>query len=207
MQEYIEDHKNFLISNNHKLNFNIFLLLTLVTPIILIGGLSYSNNPPNWWHSISSAYYCNTRYLFVTIMSIIATILFSSKKVLYSIAGTCVLGLILFPTYEATLGIPTSTKVGIFNLPIILSGSIHVFINAILLVCILTILYEYVRQTKKYICLLLFLPILVSIIIIFTETSMHENGNWSYHWLTIIAEWLLFQTTGVIFLKICKNYK
>ena len=200
MQENIKRIKDCLSSNKF-INYSLFIILSFLTPVTLVGGLFGKYNPPNWWHSISAAYYCNTKYLFIFLMSVISILLICEKDFIYTIAGVSTAGLLFFPTYEKTLGISESLKVGILKMPLVDSGTVHIIFNTALLVCTLVLLIDYIIKSKAYLSLLLFLPIIVSMTLVIIETKLHNGGNWSFHWSTIISEGILFQTSGLIFLK------
>ena len=182
----------------------ISILITILTPLLLSVGLFGNNNPIGWWHSISASYYCNTKYIFLTTMSIIALLLFYLRKVQYIIAGINIFGILSFPTYEFPLGIPEDLKVGLFKIPLKMSGNIHCLFNLALFVTIIGIVIIYIIEYKKYLDLLLLVPMAIGITLIAIETGLHNNGDWSFHWITIIAEWMLFQSVGVFFYKLSK---
>ncbi len=198
MQASLETNK--VISLEKLNNLILFILVSSLTPLLLLYGL-FGNNPSNWWHSISAAYYCNTSEAFITMMAFISYFLIISKSPLYKLAGICIACITIFPTYESTLGFSINYRVGIFQLPIKQSGDLHLFFNFLLLIIILIILIKTVLESKDFRILLFLIPILSSIIMIVIENCLHNKGNWSLHWTTIISEWVLFQTTAFIFLK------
>lgn len=197
MQESIKTNKNLLV-NRYILNIILFTLISFLTPSLLLVGL-LGNNPTNWWQSISAAYYCNTKQLYIVFMGSIAMFLLFFDNIIYNLSGLTIIGILLFPTYEEPLNISKSSLVGIFKLPIEVSGTIHIIFNFILLLFIIALVIKTVKDSKNYKLLLLALPIFCSVLLILIETCLHTQGNWSFHWSTIISEWMLFQTAGLIF--------
>lgn len=205
MQENFKKIKSMLGSDS---DIVLFILITLLVPVSLTLGLFGANNPKNWWQSVSAAYYCGpSKLFFIVDLFLIAFFMSMRPTIVEKLTTIPILGILLFPTYEKTLGLDSMMPVGIFNLPMEISGNIHIIFNAIVVVLIITIIILGYTSTNDIKYIFLCIPIFIGMIMIIIENIFHAHGNWSLHWTTIIAEWLIFQASALVFLVKNKHFR
>lgn len=103
------------------------MVLALAPLSILFGLIGINTNPEGWWYSISSTYYANSQMIMMFIISV-SSFFFCTyagydwrDRIVNLMSGVGLLGILLFPCYIEGI----SSNVGLFNLPIGLSGTIH----------------------------------------------------------------------------------
>lgn len=106
------------------------MILALAPLSILFGLIGWKYNPEGWWHSISDTYYANSQMVMAFIISV-SSFFFCTyagydwrDRVVNLMSGIGLLGLLLFPCHNEGLA-AVGARVGLFNLPIELSGIIH----------------------------------------------------------------------------------
>ena len=106
------------------------MILALAPLSILFGLIGWKYNPEGWWHSISDTYYANSQMIMAFIISV-SSFFFCTyagydwrDRVVNLMSGIGLLGLLLFPCHNEGLA-AVGARVGLFNLPIELSGIIH----------------------------------------------------------------------------------
>ena len=106
------------------------MILALSPLSILFGLIGWKYNPDGWWHSISDTYYANSQMVMAFIISV-SSFFFCTyagydwrDRVVNLMSGIGLLGLLLFPCHNEGLA-AVGARVGLFNLPIELSGIIH----------------------------------------------------------------------------------
>lgn len=107
----------------------IGVFVLLLAPLsVLFGLIGAKYNPAGWWHSISDTYYSNSSIIMVSIVAI-ASFFFCTyagydwrDRVINLISGLGFFGLLVFPCGTEALA---GTRVGLFCLPIEISGPIH----------------------------------------------------------------------------------
>jgi hypothetical protein len=103
------------------------MALALAPLSILFGLIGINTNPEGWWYSISSTYYANSKMIMMFIISV-SSFFFCTyagydwrDRVVNLMSGVGFLGILLFPCLIEGI----NSNVGLFNLPIELSGTIH----------------------------------------------------------------------------------
>lgn len=106
------------------------MILALAPLSILFGLIGWKYNPEGWWYSISDTYYANSQMIMAFIISV-SSFFFCTyagydwrDRVVNLMSGVGLLGLLLFPCHNEGLA-AVGARVGLFNLPIELSGIIH----------------------------------------------------------------------------------
>ena len=106
------------------------MILALAPLSILFGLIGWKYNPEGWWHSISDTYYANSQMVMAFIISV-SSFFFCTyagydwrDRVVNLMSGIGLLGLLLFPCHNEGFA-AVGARVGLFNLPIELSGIIH----------------------------------------------------------------------------------
>lgn len=106
------------------------MVLALAPLSVLFGLIGLDYNPNGWWYSISDTYYANSKMIMAFIISV-SSFFFCTyagydwrDRVVNLMSGIGLLGLLLFPCHNEGFA-ATGARVGLFNLPIELSGIIH----------------------------------------------------------------------------------
>lgn len=106
------------------------MVLALAPLSVLFGLIGLDYNPNGWWYSISDTYYANSKMIMAFIISV-SSFFFCTyagydwrDRVVNLMSGIGLLGLLLFPCYNKGLA-AVGARVGLFNLPIEISGPIH----------------------------------------------------------------------------------
>lgn len=105
------------------------VLVLLLAPLsVLFGLIGFGTNPAGWWYSISDTYYSNSMIIMVSIISI-SSFFFCTyggydwkDRVVNLMSGIGLAVLLLFPCGNEGM---EGNLVGLFNLPINVSGVIH----------------------------------------------------------------------------------
>lgn len=105
------------------------ILVLLLAPLsVLLGLFGLSANPDGWWYSISDTFYASSKVVMIGIISVSAYFFCTYKgyswkdRVVNLMSGIGLFGLLLFPCKNEGLA---GATVGLFNLPIAISGGIH----------------------------------------------------------------------------------
>lgn len=132
--------------NKDHLNFQrkvLGILCALLAPsCMLLGLFGKTTNPPMWYDSISATYYANSKIcmiglLFTTAVFFLTYKGYDSKDTeLAWVQGISALGIIVFPCFNP--GVPD--HVGLFQLPINISNSIHLSFASILFLSFATMI-------------------------------------------------------------------
>ena len=108
------------------------MIIALAPLSILFGLIGWKYNPDGWWHSISDTYYANSQMIMAFIISV-SSFFFCTyagydwrDRVVNLMSGIGLLGLLLFPCYNEGVA-AAGARVGLFNLPIELSGTFHFY--------------------------------------------------------------------------------
>ncbi len=106
----------------------IGVMVILLTPLsVLFGLFGYATNPPEWWYSISSTYYANSKAIMISIITIAAFFFCTYKgydwkdRVVNLMSGIGLALLLVFPCK----GGYTEQASNLFNVPVSVSGAIH----------------------------------------------------------------------------------
>ena len=104
------------------------ILCALLAPSSLLFGLfGWKYNLPNWYFSVSSTYYANSKIFMIGLLSATSIFFFAYKgydwkdRICSLVQAISAIGLVVFPC--ATVGIPDN--VGLFCLPVSISNTIH----------------------------------------------------------------------------------
>ena len=115
------------------------LSILLVPASLLFGLFGLKTNNPNWFMSISDAYFSNAGVLMIGLLAATGIYFLTYKgydkrdRIVSLIEGICALLIVLFPKNP---NIDTIKFTGLFNLPVWLSHIIHVTASAIFFIAL-----------------------------------------------------------------------
>lgn len=126
-------------------------ILCILLPVLCIGfgiiGKIFGTNYPTWFYSISDTYYSNSKIFMIGILGACGIYFWAYKgydlwdNIITSITAVCSFGIITFPCWTAY-----ADKVGIFCLPVNISGHIH---NAFAITLYLSFFAQVLRFRKS----------------------------------------------------------
>lgn len=123
---------NFIIKEHYLWQRRIigFMILFLTPLSFLFGLIGWDTNPAGWWYSISDTFYSNSAVLMIGVVSIGSFFFCSYKgydirdKIVNLITGIGFLCIVIFPCGNEGVK-ELGAKVGLFQLPIDISATIH----------------------------------------------------------------------------------
>lgn len=129
------------------------ILCGLLAPLAILFGM-FGDNPDEWWYSISATYYSNAKMLMIGLLFTTFVYFVSYRgldfrdNVITAVSGISALGVIAFPTN--TNFIDNNSTVGLFNLPVTISHTIHCGCASALFVSFaVMILFQFTQSKSK----------------------------------------------------------
>ncbi len=157
MSKVEKDNNKELLKHQQKM---LGILCGLLAPLAILFG-TFGDNPDEWWYSISATYYCSPKILMIGLLFTTFVYFFSyqgytnngessslnlSDTIIAKISGLSALGVIAFPTN--TSFIPNDMSVGLFNLPVTISHTVHcVSASALFVSFAVMILFQFTKSS------------------------------------------------------------